>query len=87
MAGNPGFEAGQRVQAELGFGIASRRKAAPWVPFIVAEAADDGGQRLSTGVKFTSGPNIEMGLEFGRRENGQLGLPEHTMELGGTVRF
>ena len=86
LARNAPFVAAQRFQAELGYGIAGRGKAALWVPFIGAEAADGGGQALRMGVKLTSGPNVEMGLEFGRRENG-LQAPEHAVQLSSTLRW
>ena len=57
-----------------------------WVPFLGAETGDGGAQSLRMGVKLTSGPNLEMGLEFGRRENGRK-APEHAMQLRGTARF
>ena len=87
LARNGPFEAAQRFQAELGYGIAGRRKAALWVPFIAARAADGGGQSLRLGVKLTSGPNLEAGLELGWRQ-GRAGTdPEHAVHLGGTLRW
>ena len=86
LAGNAAFEAAQRFQAELGYGIAGRRKAALWVPFIAAQAADGGGQEMRMGVRLTSGPNVEMGLEFGRLENGREPA-EHAVQLQGSIRW
>ena len=82
LARNAPFEAAQRFQAELGYGIAGRRKAALWVPFIAVQAAEGGDQSLRTGVKLTFGPNVEAGLELGRLENG-----EHTVQLRGVLRW
>ena len=91
LAGTSPFEAAQRFQAELGYGIAGRRKAALWVPFIAAQAADGDSQSLRMGVKLTSGPNIEAGLELGRLENRRLengrGAPEHAVQLRGALRW
>ena len=86
MARNGPFEAAQRFQAELGYGIAGRRKAALWVPFIAAQAADGDGQSLRMGVKLTAGPNVEAGFELGRLEKGR-GEPEHAVQLGGALRW
>ena len=87
LAGTSPFEAAQRFQAELGYGIAGRRKAALWVPFIAAQAADGDSQSLRMGVKLTSGPNVEAGLELGRRP-GRAGTdPEHAVQLRGTLRW
>ena len=87
LAGTSPFEAAQRFQAELGYGIAGRRKAALWVPFIAAQAADGDSQSLRMGVKLTSGPNVEAGLELGRRP-GRAGTdPEHAVQLRGALRW
>ena len=92
------MNAAQRFQAELGYGVAGRKAFAGgkalaggtadalWVPFLGAETADGGARSLRMGLKLTSGPNLEAGLEFGRRENGRE-APERAMELRGTVRF
>ena len=87
LARGAAMNAAQRFQGELGYGFAGRRRSeALWVPFLGAETADGGAQSLRMGLKVTSGPNVEMGLEFGRRENGRE-LPEHVMQLNGSVRF
>ena len=86
LARDAAFDAAQRFEAELGYGIAGRRTTALWAPFIAAQAADGAAQSLRMGVKFTSGPNVEAGLEFGRLENGR-GAPEHAVQLGGTLRW
>ena len=83
----------QRFQAELGYGLSGRGKAdALWVPYVGAEAVG-GQQALRMGVRFTSGPNVEMGLELGRRKSGhgadQASGPaaQHTVELRGRMRW
>ena len=87
LARGAGMIAAQRFQAELGYGFAGRRNAdVRWVPFLGAESGEGAARSLRLGVRLTSGPNVDMGLEFGRRENGQE-LPEHAMELNGSVRF
>ena len=81
------MNAAQRFQAELGYGFAGRRNAeALWVPFLGAESGGAGDQSLRMGFRLTSGPNLEMGLEFGRRENGR-DAPEHAIQLSGALRF
>ena len=96
MAGHAaGFDAAQRFQAELGYGIAGRRNAeALWTPFLGADSAEGGARSLRMGVRLRSGPNVEMGLEIGRRDsgrasgqaNGMVG-PEHAIQLNGSLRF
>ena len=86
LAGTSPFEAARRFQAELGYGIAGRREDALWVPFIAARAADGDDRSIRLGVKLTSGPNLEAGLELGRRQNAR-GAPEHAVQLGGALRW
>ena len=98
LARGAAMNAAQRFQVELGYGIAGRKALAGgktlvggkadalWVPFLGAETADGEARSLRMGLKLTSGPNLEAGLEFGRRENGRE-APERAMELRGTVRF
>ena len=93
LARGAAMGAAQRFQAELGYGLAGRRKAGVlWVPFLGAEAA--GGRRaVRMGVSYRSGPSLEMGLELGRREGvqgaGQDPGPavQHTIELRGRMRW
>ena len=86
LAGSGAFDAGQRYQMELGYGIVNQRMSALWVPFIAAQAADDGGQSLRMGLKLTSGPRVEAGFEFGRIENGR-DAAEHAVQIGGALRW
>ena len=70
-----------------GYGFTGRRKTdALWMPFLGAESADGGAQSLRMGVKLTSGPNLEAGLEFGRLENGR-GATERAVQLRGALRW
>ena len=88
------MHAAQRFQAELGYGFAGRRADSMWMPFLGVETAGGGAQSLRLGVRLTSGPNVEMGLEFGRRDNGRdsglangLAGPEHAVQLRGSIRW
>ena len=94
------FDAAQRFQAELGYGFAGRKALAGgkadalWVPFLGAESAAGGAQSLRMGLKLTSGSNVEMGLEFGRRDSGRdsgradgIEGPEHAVQLRGSIRW
>ena len=86
LARDAAFDAAQRFQVELGYGIVDHRTTALWVPFIAAQTADDGTQSLRMGVKLTSGPKVEARFELGRLENGR-GAREHGVQLGGTLRW
>ena len=64
------MDAAQRFQAELGYGFEGAKGRGLWMPFLGVESTGD-GQSLRMGFRLTSGPNVEMGLELGRRENGR----------------
>ena len=85
LARGTAMNAAQRFQAQLGYGFAGRRKDSLCVPFIAAQAADGGGEALRMGVKLTSGPNVEAGLEFGRQV--PSGVPDYAVRLGGVLRW
>ena len=92
LARGAAMNAAQRFQAELGYGFAGRKALAGgkadalWVPFLGAETADGGARSLRMGVKLTSGPNLEAGLELGRRDNGRE-MPEYAIQLNGSLRW
>ena len=86
LARDTAFDAGQRYQMELGYGFVNQRMSALWVPFIAAQAADDGGQSLQLGVRLASVSSIEADLRLGRRQDLQ-GLPEHAVELRASMRW
>ena len=86
LARDAAFDAAQRFQVELGYGIVDHRTTALWVPFIAAQTADGGTRSLRMGVKLTAGPTVEAVFELGRLENGR-GAREHGVQLGGTLRW
>ena len=86
LARNAEFEAAQRFEAELGYGIAGRGRNSLWVPFIAAQAADGGGQALQMGVRLASESSLEAELRLGRRQDLQ-GVPEHAVELRASMRW
>ena len=87
LARSTAFEAAQRLQAELGYGIAGRGRNSLWAPFIAVQAADGGGQALRTGLKLTSGSDFEVGLELGRRQGRPGADPEHAVQLHGRLHW
>ena len=75
----------QRLNANLGYGLVDPRGGALWAPYVGA-GAGGGEQALRLGVKLTSGPNLEAGLEFGRRMT-PLKAPEHAIRFEGALRW
>ncbi len=76
----------QRFQAELGYGLEGPSGRALWVAFIGTEAGQGGNRSLRTGVKLTSGSNVEAGLEIGRR-TAVDGDAQLAVEIRGTIRW
>ena len=90
MATPPTVDAGSDVQGKRGGEVALAGSGA---------AHADGSRELTyrwriadasngelTGLKLTSGPNLEAGLAFGHRETGR-GAPEGAIELNGSMRW
>ena len=57
----------QRFQAEMRYGLSGPGGHGLWLPYVGADSGS-GIQALRMGVRLTSGPNVEAGLEIGRRE-------------------
>ena len=85
LARGAAMDTSQRFQAQLGYGLEGLKGRALWVPFFGAEASA-GQQAYRLGLKLTSGPNLEAGLEIGRRA-GTRGMAEAAIQLQGSVRW
>ena len=75
----------QRLNANLGYGLVDPKGGALWAPYVGADVVD-GEQALRLGVKLSAGPNLEAGLEFGRRRT-PLNAPEHAIRFEGAFRW
>ena len=73
----------QRLEAEIGFGLGTDRL---WYPYAAADAGT-GSRAMRLGLKLTSGPTLEAGFEFGRREPAPGNPPEEAVLLQGRIRF
>ena len=83
-------DAAQRLQANLGYGVQGRKGRALWVPYVGVESGEGGSQALQLGLNLASGPNVEAGLEFGRRDGGIRAAgqaPERAMQLRWGLRW
>ena len=85
LARTAGFQAAQRFQAELGYGLAGPKGRALWVPFLQGQSSG-GAQALVLGVRMTSGANISAGLEIGGRAGAGAEI-EPAVQLNGSVRW
>ena len=85
LARAAGMDAARRFHAEFGYGLEGRRGRALWVPFFATESSA-GQQAYRMGLKLTSGPNLEAGLELGRR-TGARGVAEAAIQLQGSMRW
>ena len=82
-------DAAQRLQANLGYGVQGRKGRALWMPYVGVESGEGGSRALRLGLKLASGPNVEAGLEFGRRDGGGAAgqTPERAMQLRWRLRW
>ena len=83
-------KASYSVTVNLGYGVQGRKGRGLWVPYVGVESGEGGSQALQLGLKLASGPNLEAGLEFGRRDGGIRAAgqaPERAMQLRWGLRW
>ena len=76
----------RRFQVEFGYGLEGQKGRALWVPYVGAEAGQDGNRLLRMGVKLTSGSTMEAGFEIGQRAGGRAEA-QQAVELNGIIRW
>ena len=84
---NAAFDAAQRYQVELRYGLDGLKGRARWAPFMGVESGDGSSQAPRLGVTLTSGRHVDMGLEFGRRQGAPGTDPERAVLLRGALRW
>ena len=84
---NAAFEAAQRYQVELRYGLDGKTGRARWEPFVGVESGEGASRALRLGVKLTSGRRLDAGLELGRRQGRPGADPEKAVQLRGALRW
>ena len=91
LARHGAFDAAQRYEAELRYGLAGRKGRARRAPYIGVEWGEGSGRALRLGVKLGSAlanaGRLEAGLELGRRQERASSAPEHAVMLRGKLRW
>ena len=79
------FDAAQRYQTELRYGLDGLKGRVRWAPYIGVESGGGSSQALRLGVTLTSGRRFDAGLELGRRQGGPGAGPEHAGQIRATL--
>ena len=79
------FDAAQRYQVELRYGLDGLKGRVRWTPYIGVESGGGSSQALRLGVTLTSGRRFDAGLELGRRQGGPGAGPEHAGQIRATL--
>ncbi len=87
LVSNAAFEAAQRYQVELRYGLDGKTGRARWEPFVGVESGEGASRALRLGVKLTSGRRLDAGLELGQRQGRPGADPEHAVQLRGALRW
>ena len=87
LVSNAAFEAAQRYQVELRYGLDGKKGRARWEPFVGVESAAGASRALRLGVKLTSGRRLDAGLELGQRQGRPGADPEQAVQLRGALRW
>ena len=84
---NAAFDAAQRYQVELRYGLDGRKGRARWEPYVGVESGDGSSRALRLGVALTSGLRLDAGLELGLRQGLPGADPEYAVQLRGALRW
>ena len=87
LAPDTGFEAGSRLEAELGYGLGGPRGLGVATPWAGLGLANEGERTWRAGVRWKLGPDASLGLEGARREAANDDAPEHGLMLRGSLRW
>ena len=87
LARNAAFDAAQRYQVELRYGLDGRKGHARWMPYVGVESGDGSSRALRLGVALTSGLRLDAGLELGLRQGLPGADPEYAVQLRGALRW
>ena len=79
------FDAAQRYQVELRYGLDGLKGRVRWTPYIGVDSVGGSSQALRLGVTLTSGRRFDAGLELGRRQGGPGAGPEHAGQIRVTL--
>ena len=75
------FEAGSRLDAEAGYGLAAFGGRGRMTPFAGLALSETGGRELRAGARWTLGPDLHLRLEGTRHEPADDEAPEHAIRL------
>ena len=87
LVSNPAFEAAQRYQVELRYGLDGKNDRARWEPFVGVESGEGASRTLRLGVKLTSVRHLDAALELGQRQGRPGADPEQAVQLRGVLRW
>ena len=79
------FDAVQRYQVELRYGLDGLKGRVQWTPYIGVDSGGGSSQALRLGVTLTSGRRFDAGFELGRRQGGPGAGPEHAGQIRVTL--
>ena len=79
------FDAAQRYQVELRYGLDGLKGRVQWTPYIGVDSGGGSSQALRLGVTLTSGRRFDAGFELGRRQGGPGAGPEHAGQIRATL--
>ena len=87
LVGNAEFEAEQRLDAELGYGVRGPGGWGTLTPFGGLTLADGAGRTLRTGLRWTASQSATVGLEATREDGTGEAPGNHALMLRAAVRW
>ena len=87
LAANDDFEAGARLDAEVGYGLKGPRGVGVATPWAGLGLAREGERAWRAGARWKLAPDFTLGLEATRREPSTNDPPEHRLMLRGALHW
>ena len=87
LAANEAFDPAGRLDAEAGYGLAAFGGRGAMTPYAGLALSEAGDRAWRSGVRWTLGSEISLGLEGTRREPANGDAPEHALSFRTTIRW
>ena len=87
LGSDGGFEAGRRLETEVGYGLGLGRTPGVLTPYVGLSLGDGSGRAWRTGARWSVEPSLTLGLEATRSEAAGGGAADRALALRGSLRW
>ena len=87
LVGDDAFEAGARLEAEMGYGLGLAQIAGVLTPYVGLSVGEAGRREYRTGTRWHAGPHASVSLDASREETRDGGTATDALMLRASIRF